>query len=107
MGLSTYEFVMKQRAISIENSRKKIKAEENNQKQQIKQRSCYFTNLKQNFAKAFRTNNKIQIGDQEKSVVAKQVYSNGIDHTSDKEQQQNISTINLSNYCNQGDAIKA
>ena len=94
---------MKQRAMNLENAKR------NTEVDKAKPSANYFANFKQNLAKTFRTNNKIQNGDHELAVdvdkVDHKTESNGIT-TAAKEQ--TISTITLSNSdYNQANVAKA
>ena len=97
--MSTYEFVMKQRALHSESTKSK---KEPSKEIQPKPKAQYFSNLKETFLKNFRTNNKIQSGEQEikaenNKEIDEKTEKNGIDPKnlgdSEKKQLPPISTI--------------
>lgn len=63
VGMSTYEFVMKQRAINRENAARSEKLKLSKAEAKAAKRARYLDNIKANLAKQYRLNNKIQTGD--------------------------------------------
>ena len=61
--MSTYEFVMKQRAINRENAARSEKLKLSKAEAKAAKRARYLDNIKANLAKQYRLNNKIQTGD--------------------------------------------
>ena len=98
--MSTYDFVMKQRALHSESAKSKKPPTEPTKEIEPKPKTRYFSNLKANFFKSFRTNNKIQSGEQDEHKVDKnkelvEKKQNGIDPkpVEGEKKEQTISTI--------------
>lgn len=104
--MSTYEFVMKQRALSSESAISKKNTNKLNPTETTKTR--YFSTLKDTFAETFRTRNKIQTTQEEQKSnkessghehkqLSNGMHSSGQLPTQENKQEQMISTITITN----------